>query len=190
VTMDDRLIEQINNKDPKAFHQLYDKYYKALVYYAMQQIESLEASEDIVQDLFISIWEKDLHFANGAAFNVYLYNSIRNSVINYFRHREIENNYQKQQRDAEAEENDEDIDFIFDDEVYKQLFRLIDDLPDRCREVFLMYMKGKKNKEIADALQISTETVKTHKKRAIAHLKKYFSIYSLSGFLLYLSFFD
>lgn len=188
--MDDRLIEQINNKDTDAFHKLYDKYYKALVYYAMQQIDSLEAAEDIVQDLFISIWEKDLHFQNSTAFNAYLYNSMRNSVINYIRHKEIENNYQQQHIDVAVEENDDDVDFIFDDDVYKQLFHLIDELPERCREVFLMYMEGKKNKEIADALKISTETVKTHKKRAIAHLKKYFSTYSFIGFLLYINYFD
>ena len=54
-----------------------------------------------------------------------------------------------------------------EEEVYRLLFRAIDKLPTRCREIFLLHMDGKKNEEIATALGISIETVKTQKKRAI-----------------------
>ena len=58
------------------------------------------------------------------------------------------------------------------EEVYRQLFETIDALPERCREVFLMYMEGKKNEEVATALHVSIETVKTQKKRAMSILRK------------------
>jgi RNA polymerase sigma-70 factor (ECF subfamily) len=138
----------------------------------------LEAAEDIVQELFISIWEKELYFQNERALHVYLYNSIKNSIINYVRHREVEANYLKQRAISEqlAEKDVEDaVDYIFDDDIYKQLFTMIDALPERAKEVVLMYMQGKKNKEIAEALNISMETVKTHRKRAITFLKKHLS---------------
>lgn len=163
-------IEQINKKDAGAYHLLYKKYYKPLVYYATQQINSLEAAEDIVQELFIHIWEKNLYFENITAFQVFLYNSIKNASLNYIKHKNIEINYIINQ--AYKEEQGEVTENILDDTVYRQLFEIIDSLPERCREVFLMYMKGKKNKEISEALNISIETVKTHKKRAITSLKK------------------
>ena len=59
-----------------------------------------------------------------------------------------------------------------EEEVYRLLFRAIDKLPTRCREIFLLHMDGKKNEEIATALGISIETVKTQKKRAIQSIKE------------------
>ena len=59
-----------------------------------------------------------------------------------------------------------------EEEVYRLLFRAIDKLPTRCREVFLLHMDGKKNEEIATLLGISIETVKTQKKRAIQFIKE------------------
>jgi RNA polymerase sigma-70 factor (ECF subfamily) len=188
MSPNDISIEHINSKDANAFHLLYKKFYKALVYYAMQQIESSEVAEDIVQEVFINIWEKDLCFQNEKALNVYLYNSIRNAIINYIRHKEVEVNYIKQSIQAEqsaSKAEEDDIDYIFEDDVYKQLFDMIDHLPERAREVLLLYMKGKKNKEIAEALNISLETVKTHKKRAISFLKKHLSVHAYLYFLLY-----
>ena len=59
-----------------------------------------------------------------------------------------------------------------EEEVYRLLFRAIDKLPARCREIFLLHMDGKKNEEIATVLGISIETVKTQKKRAIQSIKE------------------
>lgn len=59
------------------------------------------------------------------------------------------------------------------EEEYQKLFSLIDELPEQCRKVFLMALDGKKNKEIADALQISVVTVKTQKMRAMQKIKKH-----------------
>ena len=60
------------------------------------------------------------------------------------------------------------------EEEYRHLFQAIDKLPSRCREIFLLSLEGKKNKEIAEMLQI--ETIKTQKIRAINRLKKYSGI--------------
>lgn len=59
------------------------------------------------------------------------------------------------------------------EEEYQKLFALIDELPEQCRKVFLMALDGKKNKEIADALQISITSVKTQKMRAMQKIKKH-----------------
>jgi RNA polymerase sigma-70 factor (family 1) len=183
--MNDIQIKQINEKNPDAFRILYQTYYKALVYYTMQQIDSLEAAEDIVQELFISIWEKNLQFSNDTSFRVYLYNSIRNSSINYIRHKEVEANYQKLNALIASEEVEEEIHFIFEDNIYKELFRIIDDLPKRSREVLLLLMEGKKVKEVAESLNITVETVKTHKKRAILFIRKHLDKSTYFLFVLY-----
>ena len=70
------------------------------------------------------------------------------------------------------------------EEIYRQLFLAIDKLPPRQREVFLLCMEGKKNKEIAELLQISAETVKMQKRRAISRLREQLAPMALA--LLYL----
>ena len=103
----------------------------------------------------------------------YLYNSVRNLSVSYLRHKNVEVTHS--QNVAAAEEYHLDAageEEFFTEEVYRQLFAMIDQLPPRQREIFLMCMEGKKNKDIAAALEISVETVKTQKKRAIKYLKK------------------
>ena len=72
---------------------------------------------------------------------------------------------------------DEEEDDFFTEEIFRQLFMTIDSLPERCKQVFLLHMEGKKNEEIAAALYVSLETVKTQKKRAMSLLRKKLSPY-------------
>ncbi len=66
---------------------------------------------------------------------------------------------------------DDTLDIFNKEEIYRQLFAAIDELPPRQKEVFLLCMEGKKNREIAEQLDISAETVKVQKRRAIARLR-------------------
>lgn len=172
-------IEQINKLDATAFRLLYKSYYKALVCYAMQMTGESEAAEDIVQDLFSTIWEKKLSFHSLISFKAYLYNAVRNASLDYLKHKNVESNYLQKVTDVHPAYRlgEDEEDSLFSEEVYRQLFSTIDALPKRCKEVFLLYMEGKKNEEIATALHISLETVKTQKKRAMSLLRKRLSPY-------------
>lgn len=171
-------IGQINKLDAFAFRILYKEYYRALVVYAMQVSGEPQAAEDIVQDLFSTIWERKRPFHSLSSLKIYLYNSVRNSSLDYLRHKNVENAY-LQKIESEYQKFDfsgEDEEEFFGEEIYRQLFNTIDALPERCREVFLMHLDGKKNEEIAAALHISLETVKTQKKRAMIFLRKKLSV--------------
>lgn len=162
-------IEGLNMQNPEAYRQLYNLYYKVLVLYAMNFNLPIEAAEDIVQTLFISIWEKKNVFKSLDSFHSYLYNSVRNSSFNYLKHENVEQEYlEKMAHTHQVLDEDE----VQKEEVYRLLFQTIDRLPPRCREIFLLYMDGKKNEEIAVQLSISIETVKTQKKRAIKFIKE------------------
>lgn len=101
--------------------------------------------------------------------------------MNYLKHKNIEISYLKKTRlqvpESYSETDDEDL---FPERIYRMLFSTIDQLPKRNREIFLMYIDGVSNKEIADALNISVETVKTHKKRSMVFLRKHLQIEALS----------
>ena len=164
----------INHKDPAFIRQLYKDYYKALVLYGMKILnEHQAASEDIVQDVFSLFWRKDLTFDNPVQLKVYLYNSVRNNCLDYLKHCHVEKAYlEKVQRDYPyfyIDTNKEEG--PFGEEIYRELFKVIEQLPPRRREIFLMVMDGKTNREIAEALHISENTVKTQTRRATDFLK-------------------
>ena len=164
-------IENLNKQQTSAYHQLYDEYYKVLVLYAINFLSSQQAAEDIVQELFATMWEKKMKFLSLPSFRTYLYNSVRNASLNYLKHQNVESLYLEHLANTYREilEEEEDTN---EEEVYRLLFRAIYKLPTRCREVFLLHIDGKKNEEIATLLGISIETVKTQKKRAIQFIKE------------------
>lgn len=110
----------------------------------------------------------DVTFPTFTAFRSYLYTYVRNTALDYLKHQHIEQDYANKMAEMpEMPEEDE----LNREEEYQKLFSLIDELPEQCRKVFLMALDGKKNKEIADALQISVVTVKTQKMRAMQKIK-------------------
>lgn len=170
-------IENLNKQQTSAYHQLYDEYYKVLVLYAINFLSSQQAAEDIVQELFATMWEKKMKFLSLPSFRTYLYNSVRNASLNYLKHQNVESLYLEHLANTYREIIEEEEEDTNEEEVYRLLFRAIDKLPTRCREVFLLHMDGKKNEEIATLLGISIETVKTQKKRAIQFIKEQMGTY-------------
>ena len=136
-----------------------------------------EVAEDIVQELFSVLWERRPLFGSISQFSTYLYNTVHNSALNHLRHQNVQNNYRQSIVDHLQEFMlvDDTSDIFNKEEIYRQLFAAIDELPPRQREVFLLCMEGRKNKEIAEQLDISAETVKVQKRRAIAQLRGKFS---------------
>jgi len=157
----------------KSIEMLYEKYYRALVGYGCQFVEK-EIAEDIVQELFSVLWEHRPHFKSMAQLATYLYTTVHNSAFNHLRHQTVHNNYRQGiiENLQEFMLVDDTSDAFNKEEIYRQLFLAIDKLPPRQKEIFLLCMEGKKNKEIAEQLQISAETVKVQKRRAINHLRE------------------
>lgn len=165
-------VEQSYYIDRPTFHLLYRTYYKALVSYAVSLLGSRDAAEDVVQDAFAAIWERGgKNFVNISHVKRFLYLFVRNKSVDALRHRKITDDYAQSLAVSEHKISDEEKD-LFTEDVYIRLFKMIDQLPDRQKEVFLLYMKGKTNQEIADALHVSIETVKTQKRRGKEYLKE------------------
>lgn len=176
-------IKKINEKEIDAYNTLYYKYYKSLVLYTKTFVERQDIAEDIVQDIIMYLWEHDLTFSDELSLRVYLYNSLRNKAINHLNRQNVENKYLDylQTQSSEHDIIDEEA---FHEEVYRQLFAVLNELPKRQHDIFLLHMAGKKNEEIAAELNIAVETVKTHKKRALITIRKRLAPFIL--FFLYL----
>ncbi len=167
-------IESISKWDAQAARLLYEHFYAALVNYALQFTKEPETSEDLVQDIFASLWERKITFASVPLMKAYLYNSVRNKCLNHLQRTvPTGTTITRFAHSDEAFSVTDDREQMFSEEVYRQLFQMIDQMPQRQREVFLMVMEGRKNKEIAEALHIAVETVRTNKKRSMAFLREH-----------------
>lgn len=164
-------VVALNEGRNQAFHQLYTLYYRALVNYALQIVGDSDDAEDIVQENISFLAAHPVMFTSEQAVAAWLYATVRNRSLNHVKHKKVESLYRERQKEnangtlTETEE-------LFTEEVYRRLFATIDELPPRSREVLLKVVEGKRNSEIAEALGMSVETVKTHRKRGMAFLRQ------------------
>lgn len=169
-------IQGINQKQVAAYEELFRRFYRYMVVYANRFVSRKEIAEDLVQELFVNIWESDKQFNSYHGFRTFLYNALRNSCINYLKHEDTELRYIQKMIEEKKEEEAEEISgenyHLVREEMYRLLHEAIELLPDKCREVFKLRLEGKKNEEIAALLHISVETVKTQNKKALRFLRE------------------
>ncbi len=171
--MTEEFIKGLQQRDKEAFKQLFYTWHRPLCFFASRIICDPDVAEDLVQDIFVAFWKRDLAaFPNEQTIRTYLYNSVRNACLNHLRDAEIRERNNRQV--APASEIDQDS-FLFQQmeaEITAELFKAVDELPERCREIFcLAYLQDKEEKQIAQLLNVSVNTVKTQKQRAKAYLK-------------------
>ncbi len=150
--------------------QLMNQYYSQLCVVSVQYVDSLEIAEDIVQDIFLHFWEEKKLLSADTNPKAYLFRSVRNASIDYIRR----NNYRVFTDLEEANLiSDENINNEELSVQYERLHRLIDQLPSQEKSVLMaIVVDNKKYKEVAEEMNISVNTVKTHFARALKTLRK------------------
>lgn len=167
--IEQQLIKEIKAGNEKAFRSLFYMHGGKLFTWAFKITQNTSAAEDIVQDFFISYWEKRETLIFSPSFLSYAYRSVYNASLNYLRDRsrlvygyEITINLTEENVDSE-----ESL------ELQRLLSKAIDELPDRCKKIFLMAtLEKKKYTEVADLLGISVNTVKVQVSKAYRILKQ------------------
>ncbi len=167
-------IDILRQWNEKTADMLYNAYYRALAIFSKQIVRDKAAAEDIVQDVFSALWEKKITFESLPQFRVYLYNAVRNRSLKYLaktKHEQvsIDDPLTSPREFCLLPTGEEDF---YSEEIYRRMILAIEGLPGRQRQIFLLAIEGRKNKEIAEVLCISEETVKTHRKRGMATLRE------------------
>lgn len=169
-----RIRENIFNDFVKgresAFDEIFNQYYRTLVLFSAKHGLGLTESEDIVIDVFHKVWQMRKEILSGAALNTLLFTLTRNRTLNVIRNLKTRNNINSTLEIKDFDEGFEN--FMLEQEMLLILDRAIGDLPSQCREVVLLYLSGKSVSEIAETLNLSVNTIKTHKTRAIIALRK------------------
>jgi len=151
---------------------LFKEFYDRLVYFSCQFVKDRHQAQDIVQDAFIKYWnQKDSIVPVKAAIKNYLYSTVRNASLNVVRHQKVVEGYLQQVGGVEPEEPPV-IDAIIFAEVIAEVHAAVRSLPENYRMIsFMGYFDDKRNQEIADELNMSINTVKKQKQRALQLLR-------------------
>ena len=166
------IIPEIRNGNEEAYQSVYYHYYESLCNYAMSFIRNREKAEDIVQEVFLKLWIKRASLKTGGSLKPYLYKMTYNEFVNTFRK---DNRYQEEldifkvvALSSVIQESEEAWQYSL-----KRMKDAIDNLPPRCKEIFLMHKRdGLKQKEIAESLCISVKTVENQVAKALKSLRE------------------
>jgi RNA polymerase sigma-70 factor (ECF subfamily) len=161
----------------KDFSRLFDEFYVPLCRFCISLVVDKAAAEDIVQELFVYLWEKRERIAFGGSIRSYLFTSVKNRSLNY-----LKLHYPNRKVD-ELDSMDETLgnetsspasDLIEGNELETLFDNALKKLPTQCRTIFSMKRFGEMtNKEIAEKLEISLKTVEAQMTIAIRKLRDY-----------------
>ena len=165
--------EQIRKDNRLAFSNLFETYYEPLCEYAYSYVKHEERMEDIVQEVFVRLWEKRKQWEPKVAVRAYLYRSVYHQVINDYRKRRYESTQYEGSMDEYAVDRISPLDSLNYKELYGAFQETLKLLPERRREILeLRLLHGLSYKEISLVLNISVNTVDTQIRRALKLLRK------------------
>lgn len=167
---DQNLFDRIRQGDVKAFETLFRAYYSILCHYATRYLKDTTEAEEIVQRLFVRLWENRKNLKIDSSVRNYLFRAVKNQCLNNLRHLQIKDEYLK----AATSENDTDIDEQVEEqaEMLRLVEKAIASMPEKRQEIFrLSRQEGLKYREIAQCLSISVKTVETQISLALKTLR-------------------
>lgn len=175
---DAELVVLLTLNDEEAFSESYVRYKSKLQYFCFHFLKVESEACDIVQEVFIRIWESRCFINPELSFSSFLYVMARNRVLNYFKHIDVENKIKDILAKQSLEEENIESDLISTE--YQDILRTaIEHLPPQRKKIFNMSrIDGMSHKEIAAILNISVYTVQEHISEALAFIRHYFAQHS------------
>ena len=183
---DEELMQEIKADNMFAFDMLYNRYSKRIYKFAYSILKSPEESENIVQDVFLSLWENRIKIENDSSVKYYVFSIAYNSAISIIRKKTSESKfieYLKSLQHLNQEPVNIELEYH---ELTDRLEDIVNHLPDRQKSVYLLHnIEGLKYNEIAVRLNISVNTIENHMSRAFKTIRKKLGKYSLIAILFW-----
>lgn len=184
---DQQLVRLLKTDDRQAFRVLYDRYLRKLYYFILRTAKSPDLTEDVVQDVFIRIWEGRSHIDPEQSFKAYLYTVARYRLLNLLKRSQHESAIlNEMMKYALPPENTTDLRIAFKES--NGLFtKAVDQLPGKCREVFIRCkIEGLSYKQVAEELGITEGTVNSQMVKALKVIRRYMGLKDVAGLILIL----
>ena len=177
VNIEKEVIQRVNNGDTKAFELLYSTYYVYLCAVAVKYVYKPEMAEEIVNDVFLNVWNNrsSLFYPIKA----YLVRAVQNQCLSYYRKKRLDEIAVSDIKDYTVEIYEQlvyldssPLACLENKELANQISKAIDQLPEKCREIFIQHLYYNKTyEEIAQMKNISSSTVRVQIKQGLSKLR-------------------
>jgi RNA polymerase sigma-70 factor (family 1) len=172
---DQELTEYLRNGDHLAFNEIYKRYWRTSINAAFQRLKSKENAEEVVQDVFVNLYLRRSQIQPKSSLEAYLKIAIKYRIIDEFRSQKLRDGHLEsiiRQEETLPLQPDQEFEYK---ELREKIRKAADQLPDKCREVFLMSrFEQLSNQEISERTGIAISTVKKHMHKALNILRKDF----------------
>jgi len=166
------IVKSLVSDNKKALDELYNYYYPRLYAFAKKFLKVEDDINDILQEVFIKIWENRKNIKNVETFNAYIFTITKNAVVSYFREKTKLIAFESRVREMATAEGYLTENTAEYKDIKEKVDQLIEQLPQKRQQIFkLSREQGLSNKEIASEMGISVKTVEDHIMHAIRFLK-------------------
>ena len=175
---DTHLVEKIKFSDRNAYKELFLKFYEPLCQFTWTYTRSRHISEELVQDVFLTVWELRENLNPEQNIRSYLYQSVRNSALNHIKHKRLAEEYNRDIEWLEPLPAVQHHSYEGNSNLEQNVKQAINDLPDGARRIYsLSRNEGLTYREIATVLDISIKTVESQMSRALRKMRNALSEY-------------
>lgn len=172
MEQDKEVIEQFRSGNVEAFESVFHAYYKPLVNYAKTILRDTDDAEDIVQQVFIAVWEKRATTEIHTSLRALLYKSVHNACLNRLKQQQVRSGYAKEVIQLHREQGVTE-DRVQQKELQQKIEDALDQLPEQCAKIFKMSrFEQLKYQEIADKLGLSVKTVENQMGKALKIMRE------------------
>ena len=167
---DSELLYRVKSGDKKAFDELFLMYYKSLCRFSLTFVGSTDDAEEVVQKLFVRLWEHRKKLEVPENTKAFLFKSVYFESMKFLRHKKISEKHLSAYFSAHQLSDYESVNYS---DFLPYLHKAIEKLPEKCRQIFILNkLEGLTQKEIAEYLGISVKTVENQVAIAISKLRE------------------
>lgn len=167
------------------YKKLFDTFYASLCIFSAKYTNNLESSKDVVQEVFISIWDKQIQFEDTDNVKSFLYTAVRNKSLDLIKSKAFKTKVRLEPETLKILTSQTYFEkHVLTEETHRIVNDAVSTLPQKCKRIIHLSLKGLENKQISEELSISLNTVKTQKRIAYQKLRPLLK----SAYLLLISF--
>ncbi|WKN43145.1 RNA polymerase sigma-70 factor [Tunicatimonas pelagia] len=170
-SQEETILEGLQQGEESAYQALFEEYYTVLTTFAYQYVHDLDAAKELVQEVFITLYQKRASIRIEKSLKSYLFQAVYRRFLNTHTQQERRDFYHNEV--AREQDFSDCTDAMEQAEALQRIHRAIDQLPDQCRRIFTMNrFDGMNNQAIADQLHLSKRTVETQISKALKLLRQ------------------
>ena len=169
---DSELATLLKQGDQSAYTELFERYKGVLYAHAYRLLEDHDEAADVIQDVFLTLWQKRLSLNVSSSLSSYLYVAVRNRIFKLFARKKVAERYTESLQRFRVQDRNYTAEKVLERELAAIIEREVDALPEKMREIFLLSRDETRSyKEIGEQLDISEKTVRNQVYNALRLLK-------------------